>query len=325
MTKDQVLAILAREKEFVSGERISEQIGVTRAAVSGAVKALRKDGYEITSVTNRGYRLESGPDHLTAGSIGAFLPEARMGSVLVMEQVDSTNKKLRELSYEGAPDGQVVIADAQTGGRGRRGRSFYSPEGKGIYMSYLLRPDTAPAETVSLTAWTAVAVARAMEKVSARAPSIKWVNDLLLNGGKICGILTELSVESETGMVDSIIIGIGVNVNQEQEEFPEEIQEIATSMAAALGHPVSRAALGAAMVEELDRMRAEWPAARADYLEAYRQLDITAGSDVMVLAADGARSAKALCINEDFSLEVEYPDGRKEALSSGEVSLRICH
>jgi BirA family biotin operon repressor/biotin-[acetyl-CoA-carboxylase] ligase len=181
----------------------------------------------------------------------------------------------------------------------------------------------APAETVTLTAWTAVAVARAVEKVTGTAPDIKWVNDLLMGGRKICGILTELSVESETGRVDSIIIGIGVNVNETKSDFPEEIREIAGSLAMALGHPVSRAQVAAAMVEELDALKAAWPAERASYLSAYRKHDITAGSDVMVLAAEGARSAKALSINQDFSLEVEYADGVREALSSGEVSLRL--
>ncbi len=323
MTKDSVLAILAREKNYVSGEEMSRAIGVSRAAVNAAVKALRSDGYEIDSVTNKGYLLKSGPDNLSNGSVGAHLDQQRMESVLVLDSVDSTNKRLREMAFDGAPDGQVVIANAQTSGRGRRGRNFFSPRDKGIYFSYLIKPDMAPQDAVTLTAWTAVAAMRAISKVSGFTPGIKWVNDLVSGGRKLCGILTEMSVESETGRIDNIIIGIGININNDNSDFPDEIKDIATSIALEAGHAVDRSELAAALIRELDVMRADWPDKKIPYLEAYRQADITCGKEIMVIQGGKTSPAEALMINDDFSLKVKFSDGKVSDLSSGEVSLKI--
>ena len=322
-TTDKVLAILAREKEYISGEEISRLIGLSRASVNAAVKALRKDGYEISSVTNKGYRLINSPDRLSHGSVGAWLEDSRMDSVLVLDSTDSTNKVLREMAFGGAPDGQVVISDEQTTGRGRMGRSFFSPKGKGIYFSYLIRPEMVPADAISLTAWTAVAVVRAIISVSGYTPGIKWVNDLVSDGRKLCGILTEMSIESETGRIDSIIIGIGINVNNDLSEFPDDIKDIATSLRAVSGKAVPRAELAAAMVRELDRMRAAWPDDKAEYLEAYRASNITCGRRINVISGGTVREAESIMINDDFSLRIRYDDGTEDDLSSGEVSLRF--
>jgi BirA family biotin operon repressor/biotin-[acetyl-CoA-carboxylase] ligase len=149
------------------------------------------------------------------------------------------------------------------------------------------------------------------------------VNDLVSGGRKLCGILTEMSVESETGMIDNIIIGIGININNDASDFPDEIKDIATSIALEAGHAIDRSELAAAMVEELDRMRADWPDNKAAYLEAYRQADITCGRDVNVIQGGNVRPAEALMINDDFSLKVRFSDGQVSDLSSGEVSLKI--
>ncbi len=323
MTKDKVLAILAKNNNYVSGEEISRAIGVSRAAVNTAVKSLKASGYEISSVTNRGYKLISAPDILSSGSVGALLDEDRMERVIVLDSTDSTNKYLRQLAYDGVPDGQVVIADHQTAGRGRMGRNFFSPKGKGIYFSYMLKPDHAPQDAVTLTAWTAVAMVRAIEKTSGFRPGIKWVNDLVSGGRKLCGILTEMSIESETGRIDSIIIGIGININNEETDFPEDLREIASSIAVLSGHQVSRSALAASMIRELDKMRADWPDKKEEYLRAYREYDITSGRNVTVISGGKNRDAQAIMINEDFSLKVRFPDGSTEDLSSGEVSLKL--
>ena len=325
MTKDQVLAILAAEKTYISGEKISSLLGISRAAVNTAVKALRKEGYIIASSTNRGYFLESSPDLLNAGSIGMYLDDERMKTVLVLDKIDSTNKKLREMAYEGVPDGQVVIADSQTGGRGRKGRSFSSPPNVGIYFSILLRPDMQPKDAVTITAWTAISIARAVQRVCGVNVGIKWVNDLILNTKKICGILTEMSIESESGNIDSIIIGIGINVNNKRSDFPPELADIATSLYIETGKSFSRAALAAAMVEEMDRMRDAWPEKKEEYLRAYREMNITTGKEISVITLGVEKApaaAKAIAINDDFSLLVEYKDGTRENLSSGEVSIR---
>lgn len=323
MTKDKVLAILAKEDSFISGEEMSRRIGVSRAAINAAVKALKADGYEIESVTNRGYLLKGGPDLLTAGSIGAFLDENRMERVLVLDNVDSTNKRLREMAFNGAESGQVVIANEQTMGRGRMGRSFFSPKDKGIYYSYLIKSDAAPQDAVTLTAWTAVAIVRAIERVSGFVPGIKWVNDLVSHGRKLCGILTEMSIESETGRIDSIIVGIGININNDMSDFPEEISDIATSIALESGKHILRAELAAAMTEELDRLVSSWPDRRDEYLEAYRACDITCGHEINVISGGSVRPAEALRINDDFSLKVKFSDGTVSDLSSGEVSLKV--
>ncbi len=323
MTKDKVLAILARSKDHVSGEEISNIIGLSRAAVNAAVKALRSDGYEIDSVTNKGYKLKGGPDLLSTGAVGAYLEPDRMDRVLVLDQTDSTNKVLREMAFDGAPGGQVVIANEQTMGRGRMGRSFFSPSGKGIYFSYLLRPDVAPQDAVTLTAWTGVAMVRAIERVAGFSPGIKWVNDLVSNGRKLCGILTEMSIESETGRINSIIIGIGINVNNDASDFPDDIKNIATSIELETGSSVSRAELVASMVEEMDKLASEWPESSDEYLDLYRSYNITCGRDVDVISGGTVRPAKALSINDDFSLKVKFPDGTVSDLSSGEVSLKL--
>jgi BirA family biotin operon repressor/biotin-[acetyl-CoA-carboxylase] ligase len=326
MTKDEVYSILKNSEGYVSGEKISSQLGVTRAAVNTAVKTLRKEGYEIASTTNKGYLLVSSPDRLTSADIMSYLGPERMQTVQVLQTTDSTNRRAAELAMNGAPDGLTVIANEQSAGRGRLGRSFHSPKDTGIYFSVLLRPTCKPAEIVQITTWTAVAIAKAVERATGMRPDIKWVNDLLMGGRKICGILTEMSVESETGTIQYVVAGIGVNVNQEPSDFPEELRGIAGSIAMAAGHPVQRARLAACMIEEMDNLRKAWPSGREDYLKAYREMCISTGRDVLVTDArhTGEFAKHGFCeaVNDDFSLRIRYEDGSYENVSSGEVSVK---
>ena len=325
MTKDEVYSILKNAQGYVSGEKISSQLGVSRAAVNVAVKALRKEGYEIASVTNRGYCLISSPDGLTVGAVMSYLGPERMQTVQVLQTTDSTNRRVQELAMNGAPDGMIVVANEQTAGRGRLGRTFHSPKDTGIYFSVLLRPTCEPSEIVQITTWTAVAIARAVERTTGMRPDIKWVNDLMMGGRKICGILTEMSVESETGTIQYVVAGIGVNVNQEISDYPEELRGIAGSIAMAVGHPVRRARLTACMIEEMDNLRRDWPSGRADYLRAYREMCISTGREVLVTDArhTGEFAKHGFCeaVNDDFSLRIRYDDGSYENVSSGEVSV----
>ena len=325
MTKDEVYSILKNAHGYVSGEKISSQLGVSRAAVNVAVKALRKEGYEIASVTNRGYCLISSPDGLTVGAVMSYLGQERMQTVQVLQTTDSTNRRVQELAMNGAPDGMIVVANEQTAGRGRLGRTFHSPKDTGIYFSVLLRPTCEPSEIVQITTWTAVAIARAVERTTGMRPDIKWVNDLMMGGRKICGILTEMSVESETGTIQYVVAGIGVNVNQEISDYPEELRGIAGSIAMAVGHPVRRARLTACMIEEMDNLRRDWPSGRADYLRAYREMCISTGREVLVTDArhTGEFAKHGFCeaVNDDFSLRIRYDDGSYENVSSGEVSV----
>ena len=296
MTKDEVLAILKRERGYVSGAAISQQLGISRAAVNTAVKSLRAQGYQITSATNRGYCLAHSPNCLSAGELRAFLPAQRMETVLCLDTVDSTNSRLRQLAIEGAPAGQVVLSNSQTAGRGRRGRTFYSPRDTGLYLSMLLCPSGVPTATAALTAWTAVSVCDAVQEICGIRPGIKWVNDLILSSKKMGGILTELSVEAESGHVQYVVVGIGLNVNTMPQDLPPEVRGQATSLAAELGCTVPRAELAAALIRRLDRMRKDWPLCMNEYRQAYRADSITVGRAVCVQTAQGTQEGIAEAI-----------------------------
>lgn len=322
MTKDAVLAILRAENNYISGEKMSSRLGISRAAVNTAVKTLRKEGYEILSTTNKGYFLEKVPNSLTAGELSVYLPPERMARVHCFESVDSTNNYLRELAINEAPDGQVVIANEQTSGRGRRGRSFTSFKDKGIYLSILFRPDSKPSDTTAITAWAAVAVNNAIEAVCGIRPGIKWVNDLVINQKKLCGILTEMSIESESGQVQYVMIGIGVNVNELEADFSDGLGKIATSLALETGKTFCRAKLAAEIIKQLDSMCSDWPHAKQVYLDSYRKDNITTGKEIIVIKKSEEKEAVAVDITDDFALQVRYKDGESEVLSSGEVSIR---
>lgn len=322
MLRDDVLMILKSQDGDLSGAEISRRLGVSRMAVSNAVKALREDGYVIDSATNRGYRLRKSADRLSAGELYAHLPPARRETVRCLDVVSSTNAYLKREAASGAPDGLCVVANEQTAGRGRSGRSFYSAADCGVYLSVLLRSHCPPEDAMTLTAHTAVAVCRAIGRACGVKPQIKWTNDIVLNGRKLCGILTELTLEGESGLIDSIVIGIGTNVNYTAEDFPPELQDIAGSIFSETGVRADRARLAAEIILALDEMTEAWSADPRAYLEEYRSLCVTTGREVRVFRGDCARNAFALEITDDFALRVRYEDGTEEDLNSGEVSVR---
>ena len=323
MLTDEVLTLLVAAKDcYLSGSEMSKSLGVTRMAVSNAVRSLREFGYDISSVTNRGYCLMSEPDRITTGDVLGRLPITRRDTVRVFSTIDSTNTYLKREAMNGAPDGLCAVANEQTAGRGRVGRAFLSAPDCGVYLSMLLRPKCDPAVCATLTSHAAVAVCRAIERVCGVRPGIKWTNDILLGGKKVCGILTELSLEGESGAVDSVVIGIGINVNNAAEDFPQELREIAGSISAFSGNRVHRASLAAAVISELDDMALAWSQNPRAYLEEYRALCLTTGRNVRVLRGDTQRLAFAESITDDFALVVRYPDGSREALTGGEVSVR---
>ena len=322
MLRDEVLTILKSAPGDLSGEEISRRLGVTRMAVSHAVKALRAEGYVIESATNRGYRMVSGADRLTAGELYAHLPKARRETVRCFDEIDSTNTYLKREAMNGAPHGLCAVANAQTAGRGRSGRGFVSEPDCGVYLSVLLRPYCAPERAMTLTAHAAVAVCRAIRSVTGASPAIKWTNDVLLNGRKVCGILTEITLEAETGLIDSVVIGVGVNVNNAPEDFPPELRGVAGSVFSETGEKTDRACLAAALILALDEVSAVWAADPRACLEEYRALCVTTGREVRVLRGDTVRHAFALEITDDFALRVRFDDGTEEDLNAGEVSVR---
>lgn len=325
MSRETVLELL-RNQAYVSGEEMAGQLGLSRAAVWKAVDALRGQGYEIEARSGLGYRLLSAPDALTETEIRSFLhPTKTVGRRLrCFEEIDSTNTFVKQIALKGAEDGTVVIANAQTGGRGRMGRSFQSPRNKGIYLTALLRPVVPVERLMTVTALAGVAVCDAVEQVCGLRPGIKWPNDPVLEKKKLCGILTELSVEADTGMLQSLALGIGLNVHQRPEDFSLDVAEMATSLDLVVGHPVSRPALAAAVIEALDRLYTSLQNGDlSGYLRAFRRDCVNLGRLVQTVNRDGSRQVvTAVGIDEKFGLIVQEKSGEKRVIRSGEVSIR---
>ena len=323
MTKEAVLALLRETGDFVSGQEMSRRLELSRAAVWKAVQALREDGWQIESATNKGYRLVSAPDRLDAGEIRRLLGDHPWAPLVqVFETVDSTNTVAKGLAAAGAPEGTVVVADQQTGGRGRLGRKFASPPGVGVFLTVVLRPNVPPMELLHLTAVSAVATADAVEEAAALRPGIKWTNDLVIGKRKCVGILTEMSLQAESGLVDYAVVGIGTNCNHTEEDFPEEVRPVAVSLREATGRTVDRNAYAAALIGALYRANAELLSGKVNWMERYRRDCITIGKDVKIVRGDTVRLAHADGVDDDGALLVTYDDGTTGAVNSGEVSVR---
>ncbi len=320
MLKDDILHLLSSASGLLSGESMSRELGVSRAAVWKAMEALRGEGYAIDSRPGLGYRLTAAPDLLSPGELRQ--PGRSVGEkVVCLTLTDSTNNDCRRRAAQGEAPGLVVVAEEQTGGKGRRGRTFQSLPGKGLYLSALLRPQATLAQVSQLTAWIAVAVCRAVEEVTGLSCAIKWTNDVLLEGKKLCGILCELGLEDD-GRLDYVVAGMGINVSQTSRDFGPELSSIATSLAQHLDHPPRRAALAAALIRELADLCDRFPREKDPYLAEYRRRCVTTGRQVRLLREGAQAEALALAINEDFTLRVRYGDAREEDISAGEVSVR---
>ena len=225
MSKERVYQLLRERPEgFLSGEELSRLLGISRAAVWKAIDSLRRDGYTIEARTGLGYRLTAAPDALVEREVRRHLAR-ECPDLRCLEVIDSTNSYLKREALAGAPHGTVAVADCQSAGRGRMTRTFRSPPGRGVYLSVLLRPQLPPERLMGVTGMTAVAVCSAVERTAGVRPQIKWTNDLVLNGRKICGILTELALEGETGQTQSLVIGAGVNVSHTAEDFGPEVSQ----------------------------------------------------------------------------------------------------
>ena len=242
------------------------------------------------------------------------------GTLYWYEQTDSTNTQAKALAKNGAPHGTVLIAGAQTGGRGRMGRSFASPNG-GVYLSVLLRPNCPPEKLMHLTCATAVAGCRAVEKACGFSPSIKWTNDLVVGKRKLGGILTELGLNGN-GLVDYAIVGVGINCCQKAEDFPPEIRDIATSIQVVSENACSVAKLAASLTEALWEMDKGLLSQKAEIMDAYRKKCITLGNEISVVSGESVSHGTALDLDEDGGLLVRFTDGSEKIVASGEVSVR---
>ena len=234
------MEFLKQQDGFISGQRICDELGVSRTAVWKYMNSLKKEGYEIESVTRKGYRLLQSPDLLTKEAVLSCMKEVRIpGEFCCFESIDSTNEEAKRRGEAGAPDGSVYVADNQTSGKGRRGRTWISPAGEDIFFTILLRPELPLSSVSMITLVAASAVSEAIDKVTGLDSKIKWPNDIVLNRKKVCGILTEMNMEIDS--VAYVVVGIGINVNRM--EFREDIADMATSLKKESGHTVERAAL----------------------------------------------------------------------------------
>lgn len=249
--KDDILNILeANPGQAISGQLIADQLQVSRATVWKAINSLREQGCVLSSSPNKGYMLKEDSDFLTVPGIKANLNQkSSHREITLLDSVDSTNNRAKAMALEGAAEGSIVIAREQKAGRGRQGRSFFSPKDKGIYMSIILRPQAQFQDIQTFTIATGVAICRVIEEVGEVQPQIKWVNDIFINGKKVCGILTEAMGDLETNQADTVILGIGVNLAIDPQEFPGELQTIATSL---ITKGISKNKLVAKIIEEVE-------------------------------------------------------------------------
>lgn len=319
--KEQVLTCLEKSRmQSISGEQLAEKFNVSRSAVWKAINALRNEGYDIEAVTNRGYRLSDKEDKISVAGIAAYADYIDPENVFVFDEVDSTNNKARAMALEGAKHGTVVFAERQTSGRGRLGRTFTSPPGAGIYMSVILRPSADLGKAMLITTAAAVAVCRAVRNVTGADAGIKWVNDIYIGGKKICGILTEAMTDFESGGLESVIVGIGINFKKSEESYPDDVLERITWIYSENEPVVSRNQLAAAVMDELlhlcdnldDRL----------FLEYYRKYAVMLDNDVICIRGNERWNAHTVDIDDMGGLIIRMPDGKQQTLSSGEISIR---
>ena len=325
--KEEILEKLEdKQGDYISGETLASSLSVTRNAVWKAVRSLRSDGCEIDAVPNKGYSLRSETVMLTQTGIQKYMKHPEKYNINIYGELDSTNNQLKKDAQKGAPEGTVVIAERQSGGRGRLGRSFFSPPHGGIYMSILLRPllsapELMPADAVMITSAAAVAVCRGIEDVTSKPVQIKWVNDVYYQNKKICGILTEGSVSLEANGYDYIVVGIGINVLGC--ELPEELKNIVGALYTAQDQEYTNRIRHRITARVLEHFFDIYRSGLRNFVPEYRRRSIVLGKDINVIRGETVRPGKAIGINDDCSLCVRFDDGEIENISSGEVTIRL--
>ncbi len=319
--KSEIIRLLKSSRDFLSGQDLSRQLGVSRTAVWKIIKQLQSEGYRIEAVQNRGYRLVESGDVMTVPELKSCITGNLIGrDIICFEKTDSTNARAKHLAEEGAGEGTLVVAESQNAGKGRRGRRWTSPPGTGIWMSLILRPDIPPSKASMLTLVAALGVSEGIEKAAGIRAEIKWPNDLVINGKKICGILTEMSTELDS--IQYVVVGIGINVNMEQ--FPEELSSTATSLCLESGQRLSRGQILGAVARSFEHYYSEFLGKKdlAFLQKPYEERLANLGRPVTVM--DPADSYSGICrgIDREGELLVEREDGRLCRVLSGEVSVR---
>lgn len=318
--KAEILKMLRETDGYVSGQELCNKFGVSRTAVWKAINQLKENGYEIEAVQNKGYHLLSAPDVMDKTELESIhMTEWAGCEIYYFDSIDSTNTKAKELAEEGHPSGTLVVADRQTAGKGRRGRSWESPMGIGIFMTLMLKPEINPNHASMLTLVAAMATTRAIRRVTGVPAMIKWPNDIVMNGKKVCGILTEMSAQFD--YINHIVIGIGINVHNEN--FPEEIAQTASSIYLESGQHIHRASLIEAFLEEFEDVYAEYLKTEdmEGLMKEYDSMLVNRGRQVRVLDPKEPFEGKAMGITKKGELIVDTWESRK-LVSSGEVSVR---
>jgi BirA family transcriptional regulator, biotin operon repressor / biotin---[acetyl-CoA-carboxylase] ligase len=321
-TDAKILSALRENADGVSGAQLAEQLGISRAAVWARIEELRQVGYEIEAGPHFGYKLVNSPDALHADDLLARLGKTKVigRDIRVFEQTTSTNDVIEKLARDGVKEGVVVFAESQTRGRGRLGRKWISPAHKGLWFSILLRPDLRPQETTQLTVASATALRRAIVSETNLRPEIKWPNDILIGGKKIAGILTELSAELDC--VKHIILGIGIDVNLEANEFPAELKKIATSLKIEAGETISRAELATAILRELDKDYSRICAGKfSEVADEWEENCATIGKNVTVQIGERKIRGRAESLDDDGALLLRTEHGHLERITGGDVTL----
>ncbi len=327
--KEQVLTILNMHKgEYKSGEELASGIGVSRTAVWKAINALREQGFNIQGSTKSGYILSQDTDILDKEAVSSSLsPEARgFYDIECVKEIDSTNDELKRRAFSCEKEGLTVIAESQTKGKGRRGRSFFSPDDTGLYLSVLLRPDLSVEDSVLITTLASVAGAKAVEAVNSSLKpgdvKIKWVNDLFLRNKKIAGILTEGNISMETGRLDYAVLGIGFNIEPPKDSWPSDIEKTAGSIFDKKAPAGTRNALSTAFLDAFFYYYKKLP--ELSYLDEYRTRQISMNKEVRVITGATERKAKCVGVNDRCELLVRFEgDTEDTALNSGEISIKL--
>lgn len=320
-TKYRILELLEQNRgDSISGERLAGILNVSRNAVWKAVKELEKEGYSIEAVTNKGYRLSDQNDIVSIQGIKPFLsPQSKLyaENIKIYKTLESTNKTAKEMAVAGAEHGTVIIADSQTKGRGRYSRSYFSPSG-GLYMSIILRPEVLNFENpTSVTAFAAVAVCEAIESISEKTPKIKWVNDVLIDEKKVCGILTEAVTDFESGSLDWIVLGIGINVYIKTEDFPDDLQTSATSIFPNEKMFGVRNKLSAEIINRI--LGYDITPREAEIFRKYKNRLAMLGNQVTVIQNKNEYKAAVIDIDAAGHLVVKNENGEIITVSSGEI------
>ena len=323
-TKNRILELLEQQRgESISGEHLAGILNISRNAVWKAVKELQKDGYNIVAVTNKGYCLSDENDIISIPGIKPFLSERShfyANKIQVHKSLESTNKTAKEMAVAGAEHGTIIISDCQTMGRGRYSRNFFSPSGGGLYMSIVLRPEAMHFKNpTSVTAFAAVSVCEAIEIISTKVPRIKWVNDIFIDGKKVCGILTEAVTDFESGGLDWVVLGIGINVHTRTEDFPSDLQSLATSIYPDEKMPGVRNRLSAEIINRI--LGFETLPSETEIFEKYKKRLMMLGKEITVIQNQMKYKATAIDVDSAGHLIVKNENGEIITLSSGEIRI----